>query len=157
MTPNSTLALLNFLSGYRLALHRLTGRGAYSTILSLVLSAYLSSSPASDAAALSAEWMSTITAPQLAELAQIRTHTEEPHPTLGNAVRVGVQDPDAAEILALLVGVLHETGEILRARGQASLGTWLREVVERQAGDGAGVVREVNRRRIGRAGHVVRH
>ncbi|BGP41632.1 hypothetical protein JCM10449v2_005623 [Rhodotorula kratochvilovae] len=80
MGPRLTLALLNFLSGYRHALHRLTGRGAYSTILSLVLAAYLGSAP--DASVLSASGMAAATVAQLADLARINTHTEKQHPTM---------------------------------------------------------------------------
>ncbi|GJN90455.1 hypothetical protein Rhopal_003466-T1 [Rhodotorula paludigena] len=118
----ATLALLNFLSGYRTALHRLTGRGAYSTILSLVLSAYLSDSSPS---LLSAAGMAAATVPQLADLARIRTHVEKDHPTLGSAVRVGEKDEEAFEVLELLVGVLRETGAVLQREGAASLGVWL--------------------------------
>lgn len=133
---------MNFLSGYRSTLHRLTSRGAYSTILSLVLSAYLSS-PDNGDAPLSAQWMRAVNQAQLAELARIRTHREEDHPTLGSAVKIGVKDEEAFEVLQLLVGVLHETGRILQEMGAKSLGVWLRETLERAEGDGFQVVREV--------------
>ncbi|GAA5985819.1 hypothetical protein JCM10908_007127 [Rhodotorula pacifica] len=137
----ATIALLNFLSGYRSTLHRLTSRGAYSTILSLVLSAYLSSPDGTTP--LSTSWMQNVTLAQLADLARIRTHREEDHPTLGSAVKVGVKDEEAFEVLGLLVGVLNETGEILQREGKASLGVWLREALERAAGDGFEVVRQL--------------
>lgn len=139
---NSTIALLNFLSGYRSTLHRLTSRGAYSTILSLVLSAYLSS-PDNGDAPLSAQWMRDVTLAQIADLARIRTHREEDHPTLGRAVKVGVKDEEAFEVLQLLVGPLNETGRILQEAGVKSLGVWLRESLERAEGNGYQVVREV--------------
>lgn len=134
--------MLNFLSGYRSTLHRLTSRGAYSTILSLVLSAYLSS-PDNGDAPLSAQWMRDATLVQIAELARIQTHREEDHPTLGSAVKVGVKDEEAFEVLQLLVGVLNETGSILQEAGIKSLGVWVREMLERANGDGFQVVREV--------------
>ncbi|GAA5881639.1 hypothetical protein JCM3774_005705 [Rhodotorula dairenensis] len=138
----ATIALLNFLSGYRSVLHRLTSRGAYSTVLSLVLSAYLSS-PDDKPAPLSAQWMRDVTLAQIAELARIRTHREEEHPTLGSAVKVGVKDDEAFEVMQLLVGVLNETGEILQREGRRSLGVWLREALERAAGDGFEAVRQL--------------
>ncbi|KAG0659287.1 hypothetical protein C6P46_005217 [Rhodotorula mucilaginosa] len=138
----ATIALLNFLSGYRSTLHRLTSRGAYSTILSLVLSAYLSS-PDNGDAPLSAQWMRDVTLAQIADLARIRTHREEDHPTLGRAVKVGVKDEEAFEVLQLLVGPLNETGRILQEAGVKSLGVWLRESLERAEGNGYQVVREL--------------
>ncbi|KAL8292927.1 hypothetical protein RQP46_000621 [Phenoliferia psychrophenolica] len=101
------LSLLNFLSGYREPLHRLTTRGAWSTILSLVLSAHLSSSAASSP--LSTRGMLAATPATLASLAQITTHTEKDHPTMGPVVKVGEKDLEAFEILELLSGVLNET------------------------------------------------
>ncbi|GAA5893153.1 hypothetical protein JCM6882_003899 [Rhodosporidiobolus microsporus] len=135
----STLALLNFLSGYRLALHRLTGgRGAYSFILSLVLSAYLSSnSIGSDepASILTAAGMRAATPASLAGLARIKTHVEKPHPTLGPAVTVGEKDDEAWEVLELLVGVLNQTGEVLKLLGKDSLGEWIAGELRRTGGD----------------------
>ena len=125
-------------------MHRLTSRGAYSTILSLVLSAYLSSPDTDNGdAPLSAHWMRAVNLAQIAELARIRTHREEDHPTLGSAVKVGVKDEEAFEVLQLLVGVLNETGRILQEMGTNSLGVWLRETLERAKGHGFQVVREV--------------
>ncbi|GAA6053115.1 hypothetical protein JCM3770_002860 [Rhodotorula araucariae] len=135
----ATIALLNFLSGYRHALHRLTGRGAYSTILSLVLAAYLSSAP--DASVLSASGMAAVTVAQLADLARISTHTERQHPTL--PVQIGEKDADAFEILELLVGVLRETGAVLHAQGCRSLGVWLRAALNRADGHPGALVHEL--------------
>lgn len=123
-------------------MHRLTGRGAYSTILSLVLSAYLSDSSPS---LLSAAGMAAATVPQLADLARIRTHVEKNHPTLGSAVRVGEKDEEAFEVLDLLVGVLRETGAVLQQKGAASLGVWVRGALERAEGQAGAFVREVSR------------
>ncbi|BGP32088.1 hypothetical protein JCM10296v2_003867 [Rhodotorula toruloides] len=69
------LALLNFLSGYRHTLHRMTGRGAFSTIQMLVLSAYISSSDNPDSSILSARGMPQATVAQLADLARILAST----------------------------------------------------------------------------------
>ncbi|GAA6016279.1 hypothetical protein JCM11491_006801 [Sporobolomyces phaffii] len=131
-----TIGLLNFLSGYRTALHRLTGRGAYSTVLSLVLSAYLSADPGADSnSILSARGMAASTVGSIASLAQITTHREAAHPTLGPAVQVGTKDPDAFEVLELVVGVLHETGETLEALEVESLGAWFEAELCRTRGD----------------------
>ncbi|GAA6063306.1 hypothetical protein JCM10212_006716 [Sporobolomyces blumeae] len=135
----SVLALLNFLSGYRAALHRLTGRGAYSTILSLILSAYLSDAD-SASSILSTKGMKSCTVASLASLAQISTHSESDHPTLGSAVKVGTKDDEAFELLGLVEGVLHETGETLDALGMADLGTWVEQELLRTRGEVASMV-----------------
>ncbi|GAA5852516.1 hypothetical protein JCM9279_003482 [Rhodotorula babjevae] len=128
----STLALLNFLSGYRHILHRISGRGAYSTILSTVLAAYLSSPDS----LLSTTGMAGATAAQLADLARIRTHTERQHESL--PVTVGVKDDDAFEVLELLAGVLRQTGAALQAAGSDSLGAWVQDaLIEAQGSAGA--------------------
>ncbi|KAK4698762.1 hypothetical protein P7C70_g7507, partial [Phenoliferia sp. Uapishka_3] len=121
------LSLLNFLSGYREPLHRLTTRGAWSTILSLVLSAHLSSSASSSP--LSTRGMLAATPATLASLAQITTHTEKDHPTMGPVVKVGEKDAEAFEILELLVGVLNETGAILKKAGKKDLGEWVKDAL----------------------------
>ncbi|BGP71832.1 hypothetical protein NBRC10513v2_005218, partial [Rhodotorula toruloides] len=127
---------------YRRALHRLTGRGAFSTIQMLVLSSYISSdSP--DPSILSARGMHQATVAQLANLARIETHVEKAHPTLGSAVKVGEKDEEAFEILGLLVGVLNETGEVLERLGKQSLGVWLLEKLIEAEGDGDKLVHEL--------------
>ncbi|GAA5873649.1 hypothetical protein JCM8547_002667 [Rhodosporidiobolus lusitaniae] len=134
----ATLALLNFLSGYREPLHRLTGRGAYSTILSLVLSAYLSSTPdsaSSSPSLLTAAGMRQCTAGQISELARIKMHVERPHETLGPAVTVGEKDEEAIEVCELLAGVLRETGEALQSEGKTSLGEWVAAKLRETGGD----------------------
>lgn len=137
-TERSLIGLLNFLSGYRHPLHRLTGRGAHSTILSLVLSAYLT------LPALDADWMRSATPARVADLANIQTHREQDHPTLGSAVKIGIKDEEAFEVLELLAGVLNESGAVLERLDVESLGVWMRGVLGRAQGDGAAVVREVS-------------
>ncbi|GAA6042337.1 hypothetical protein JCM8097_003853 [Rhodosporidiobolus ruineniae] len=141
----ATLALLNFLSGYRTALHRLTGRGAYSSILSLVLSAYLSSAGevSSTPSLLTAAGMRAANIAQLAELMRMKTHTEKPHPELGSAVMVGEKDDEAFEILGLLEGVLRQTGEVLQREGKASLGEWVVAKLKQTDGDVGKMVAEL--------------
>ncbi|GAA5859445.1 hypothetical protein JCM1840_004620 [Sporobolomyces johnsonii] len=138
----SVLALLNFLSGYRPVLHRLTSRGAYSTILSLVLSAYLASDdPASSI--LSTQGMLSATPASIAALAQIQTHQEKDHPTLGSAVKVGLKDEEAWECLELIVGVLKETGEVLKKEGKGNLGQWVSEKLVQTQGDSGEMVKQL--------------
>lgn len=132
--------MLNFLSGYREPLHRLTTRGAWSTVLSLVLSAHLSSSASSSP--LSTRGMLAATPATLASLAQITTHTEKDHPTMGPIVKVGEKDPEAFEILELLAGVLNQTGEILKKAGKKDLGEWVKDALVELDGEvGAMIVK----------------
>jgi len=138
--------LLNFLSGYRSALHRLTGRGAWSTILSLVLSAYLSADPNdSSSSILSTSGMISCSTASLASLTQIKTHSEKDHETLGPAVKVGTKDPDAFEVLELVENVLKETGGVLNELGYESLGEWFKEELCRLNGDSGAMIHSVRR------------
>lgn len=140
--PSSTIALLNFLSGYRAPLHRLTTRGAFSTILSLVLSAHLSSTPLSTP--LTTTGLLATTPASLASLAQIQTHQEEDHPTMGPAVRVGVKDEEAWEVLQLLSGVCKETGQVLKREGKGNLGEWVGEKLAETEGDAGRMIELVS-------------
>ncbi|GAA5979927.1 hypothetical protein JCM11641_007588 [Rhodosporidiobolus odoratus] len=138
----ATLGLLNFLSGYRTPLHRLTGRGAYSAILSLVLSSYLSGSTISsdEPSLLSAAGLRSVTPAALAGLARIKTHNEKPHPTLGPAVTVGEKDEEAWEILELLANVCVQTGAVLQRESKATLGEWVVAKLNETQGDVAKMV-----------------
>ncbi|ORY89060.1 hypothetical protein BCR35DRAFT_300847 [Leucosporidium creatinivorum] len=136
----STIGLLNFLSGYRTALHRLTTRGAFSTILSLVLSSHLAADPL--LTPLSTKGLLASTPASLASLAQIQTHQEEDHPTMGAAVRVGVKDEEAWEMLELLAGVCTETGEVLQRMGKANLGEWVKEKLVETEGEPGKMIEE---------------
>lgn len=138
----STLALLNFLSGYRTALHRLTTRGAWSTILSLVLSAHLADN--NKATPLTTQGMLSATPASLAALAQISTHSETDHPTLGSAVKVGTKDDEANEILELVAETLKSTGMVLRSQGKRCLGEWVAEALKETNGDAGGMVHKVS-------------
>ncbi|GAA5963447.1 hypothetical protein JCM3765_003075 [Sporobolomyces pararoseus] len=135
----ATLGLLNFLSGYRKPLHRLISRGAYSTILSLVLSSYLSSS-SDDDSILTTKGMKLISISKLSELTQIKTHKESSHPTLGSFVQIGTKDEEAFEILELLEKVLNETGEVLESLDKNCLGEWFRDELCRLNGDSAAMI-----------------
>ncbi|KAM0753964.1 hypothetical protein T439DRAFT_378071 [Meredithblackwellia eburnea MCA 4105] len=135
------LSILNFLSAYRTPLHRLTGRGAWSTILSLVLAAHLSSTDDS-ASPLTTEGMLKSTPATLAPLAQIQLYNEKAHPTLGPAVKVGEKDNEAWEILELVAGVLTETGQVLKTLGKRDLGQWVKdELIKTEGNEGEMLVK----------------
>ncbi|KAK4050717.1 hypothetical protein OIO90_004939 [Microbotryomycetes sp. JL221] len=131
----ATLALLNFLSGYRIALKRLTDRGAWDNILALVLASHLSADDSNATnVPLSTRGMQQTNVSKLAQLMNIRTHVEKDHPTLGSAVKVGEKDEEAFEVLELLEKALRETGEALQKEGKRSFGEWVRDaLVETEA------------------------
>ncbi|SGY62855.1 BQ5605_C007g04744 [Microbotryum silenes-dioicae] len=137
------LSLLNFLSGYREPLHRLTQRGAFSNILSLVLSAHLSAGDSSSSSLLSAKGMRNATLTQISSMAQIQTHQEKPHPTLGPVVKVGEKDDDAFEILELIVRVLNRTGEVLKKEGKEDLGHWVQQALLEVEGESEQMLRKI--------------
>ncbi|KAI6121358.1 hypothetical protein F5141DRAFT_1186612 [Pisolithus sp. B1] len=74
----SVLSLLNFGSGYRVPLHRQTGRGAWDGIRALMFGLYLSSSTG-QGDLLSAKGMQTISEQQIADLMSINLYVEQPH------------------------------------------------------------------------------
>ncbi|KDE09371.1 hypothetical protein MVLG_00278 [Microbotryum lychnidis-dioicae p1A1 Lamole] len=139
----AVLSLLNFLSGYREPLHRLTQRGAFSNILSLVLSAHLSAGDSSSSSLLSAKGMHNATLTQISSMAQIQTHQEKPHPTLGPVVKVGEKDDDAFEILELIVRVLNRTGEVLKKEGKEDLGHWVQQALLEVEGESEQMLRKI--------------
>ncbi|KAM0790857.1 hypothetical protein ACM66B_004699 [Microbotryomycetes sp. NB124-2] len=125
-----TLSLLNFLSGYRKPLKRLTGRGAWDNVLALVLASHLSATDEQKSnVPLSTKGTLTTSVDKLAQLMNIKTHTEKDHPTLGSAVKVGERDLEAMEILELLERALKETGEALKLSNKKSLGEWVRDAL----------------------------
>jgi hypothetical protein len=137
----STLSLLNCLSGHRAAFHRLTSRGAYSTLLSLLLSSYLSPLPTTP---LTTSGMCASSPASLASLAQIMTHTEKDHPTMGPIVKIGEKDEEAWEILESWTKVLKETGTILKVLKYESLGEWVAETLGETGGDAGAFLVEVS-------------
>lgn len=80
----------------------------------------------------------------LAALAQIQTHTESDHPTLGSVVRMGVKDEEAFELLELLAEVVVGTGQVLRALGKRDLGQWVKEALAETNGDAGAMVHMVS-------------
>lgn len=87
--------------------------------------------------------MLNCTPSSLAQLAQIQTHAEKYHPTLGPAVRVGTKDEEAFEVLELLEGVLKETGRVLEGLEMENLGEWIARELERCSGDSSAMIHSV--------------
>ncbi|KAG8955919.1 hypothetical protein FRC04_006366 [Tulasnella sp. 424] len=125
----STLALLNFASGYRVPLHVATGRGAYDNIRALLFSFYLTSAEGSGADnLLSAKGMVTITRNKVAELMNIPIRQEKPVPGMPGIVMSEVGGP-LLELVDLVASTLVETGQILLNGGYPDLGTFVLEAL----------------------------
>ncbi|ORZ31266.1 hypothetical protein BCR44DRAFT_1442544 [Catenaria anguillulae PL171] len=113
-------ALLNFGSGYRAELKQLTGRGAWDNIQFLVLAMHLDAHP------LDAQRMHSVTASELAMLANVPTHIDAPSPIAG----VTVSEPSPlVPFLNLLAQTLNDTGKILLDRGFMSLGQFVMSTI----------------------------
>jgi hypothetical protein len=125
------LALLNFGSGYRVELKRLTGRGAFDAIRALVLSFHISQTD------LSARGLSGMTAHDIASLAQIPVSEDTPHPTI-QGLQIG-QPTKLVRMAEEIARVLRETGDILVKGGYQNLGTFVIECAKRAKVDGKGV------------------
>jgi hypothetical protein len=123
----SVLSILNFLSGYRVPLHTLTGRGAYDTIRAFMFGLHLTSSNETDW--LSARGMAQIDVQTVAELMNIKVHEEKPHPKLPG-VTIGELGGAGYEIVQLVTGVMNETGSILVQSGYPSLGAFVLEALQ---------------------------
>jgi len=87
--------------------------------------------------------MKLCTVASIASLAQITTHSESDHPTLGPAVKVGTKDAEAFEILELVVGVLNETGQILEDLEMKDFGEWFEGELCRTKGDSGAMIHSV--------------
>ena len=122
------LELLNFASGYRVELKRLTGRGAFDTIRALVMALHISQSD------LSAKALENVTAEVIASMAQLPITEEVSHSTL-EGVTVG-QKTKLAGMVERIARVLRETGEVLRRGGYLNLGTFIIECAKRSKIDG---------------------
>ena len=119
----SLLELLNFCSGYRAELKRLTGRGAFDTIRSLIISFHISQTE------LSVEGLEKITGNDVAHMAQLPVSEDIVHPNL-EGVYIG-QPTKLARMAKEIARVLNETGKILRQGGHKSLATFVIECTKR--------------------------
>jgi hypothetical protein len=125
----SILALLNIASGYRVPLHRETGRGARDSIRAFVFGLYLSSAADGEGDLLSARGMQTLGEAKLAELLGVSLHTERQHETI-QGLTVGQIGGPGWEIVQLLKTLLNETGKILVNGGYPNLGSFVAEALK---------------------------
>lgn len=119
------LSLLNFASGYRAALHKQTGKGAYDNIRTLMFSLFLSSTDeTSTGNLLSARGLQIITAANVAEFMQVNVHVEKPHPSIPGVI-LGELGGPLHELVTLIARALNETGDVLVRGGYRDLGTFV--------------------------------
>lgn len=120
--------LLNFGSGYRVELKRLTKRGAFDTIRALVMSFHISQTD------LSAKGLESMTIDGIANMAQLPMIEEVDHPSL-EGVQIG-QRTKLARMVGEIVQILNNTGEVLRRGGYQNLGTFAIECAKKSNVDG---------------------
>jgi hypothetical protein len=119
---------LNFGSGYRIELKRLTKRGAFDTIRALLISFHISQTD------LSTEGLESMTIDGIANMAQLPVTEDVDHPDL-EGVQIG-QRTKLAGLVEDIVRVLNSTGEVLRRGGYQSLGTFVIDCAKRSNVDG---------------------
>ncbi|CAE6463439.1 unnamed protein product [Rhizoctonia solani] len=117
----ATLALLNFASGYRAALHEATGRGAYDNIRLLVMGMYIDSD-----SLMSARGWINLTDGQIAGLLNISIHQERAHETIPGLI-VAERTGQLSELVGLIGQTLREAGEVLVQGGYEDLGAFVVE------------------------------
>ncbi|KIY63346.1 hypothetical protein CYLTODRAFT_493971 [Cylindrobasidium torrendii FP15055 ss-10] len=127
----SILSLLNFGSGWRIPLHKATGRGAWDSIRAFVLGLYLVSTTG-EGDLVSARGMQTIDASKVAELLGVSIHEERPHESIPG-ITVGTLGGPMYDYCQKIVGVLTETGNILVNAGYPDLGTLVAQALEEGA------------------------
>jgi hypothetical protein len=126
----SILSLINFASGYRVPLHRLTGRGAYDNIRALVFSLYLTSAAETGGAdPLSARGMAGISSQTVAELMGLSLHVERPHESIPG-VTVGELGGPGFEVASLVAEAMNSTGKVLVDGGYPDLGSFVLEALK---------------------------
>ena len=64
---------------------------------------------------------------------------------MGSAVKVGIKDEEAWEILELLCDACHSTGKALQKEGMASLGAWVKGKLIETEGDSGKMIEAVGR------------
>ena len=125
------LGLLNFCSGYRVELKRLTGRGAFDTIRALVISLHISQTD------LSSPSLEKLNAVDIASMAQLPISEAKDHPSL-QGVQIG-SPTKLAQMAKDIANVLSSTGEILRRGGIQSLGAFVLDCARRSKIEAKGV------------------
>ncbi|KDN38488.1 hypothetical protein RSAG8_09473, partial [Rhizoctonia solani AG-8 WAC10335] len=117
----ATLALLNFASGYRAALHEATGRGAYDNIRLLVMGMYIDSD-----SLMSARGWINLSDAQIASLLSISIHQERAHETIPGLI-VAERGGQLSELVGMIGQTLREAGEVLVQGGYEDLGAFVVE------------------------------
>ncbi|KAJ1305771.1 hypothetical protein OPQ81_010501 [Rhizoctonia solani] len=119
----ATLALLNFASGYRVALHEATGRGAYDNIRLLVMGMYIDSGDM-----MSARGWKELTDGQVAQLLNVSIHQERAHESIPGLV-IAERGGQLSELVGLIGKTLREAGEVLGQGGYEDLGAFVVEAL----------------------------
>lgn len=125
----SILALLNIASGYRVSLHRETGRGAWDSIRAFVYGLYLSSAADGEGDLMSARGMQTLSEAKIAELLGVSLHIERQHESI-QGLTIGEVGGPGLELVQLLRTLLTETGKILVDGGYPNLGSFVAEALK---------------------------
>ena len=127
----SVLSLLNFASGYRVPLHRATGRGAFDNIRAFVFAAFISSAGAGTSDHFFASGMREISAAPVADLMRVTgsIHVERPHEQIPG-VTVGELAGPVWELVQIVARTLNETGEALVNGGYPDLGAFVLEALK---------------------------
>ena len=144
----SILTVLNMASGYRVPLHKATGRGAYDNIRMLVMALYLSSTVEADY--MSARGMVALDNQKVADLMGVlkHIHVEAPHKSIPGVV-VGELGGPIFELVRVITKILNETGQALQSGGYPDLGTYLLEALKTAKGDPDIVLQQVRVIRLG--------
>jgi hypothetical protein len=142
------LTVLNMASGYRVPLHKATGRGAYDNIRMLVMALYLSSTVEADY--MSARGMVALDHQKVADLMGViqHIHVEVPHESLPGVI-VGELGGPIFELVRIITKILNETGQALQSGGYPDLGTFLLEALKKAKGDPDVVLQQVRAIRLG--------
>lgn len=138
----SILTVLNMASGYRVPLHKATGRGAYDNIRMLVMALYLSSTVEADC--MCAGGMVALDHQKIADLMGVLKyiHVEVPHKSLPGVI-VGELGGPVFELVRIITKVLNETGKVLQSGGYPDLGTFVLEALKKAKGDPDLVLQQV--------------
>ena len=144
----SILTVLNMASGYRVPLHKATGRGSYDNIRMLVMALYLSSTVETDY--MSARGMVALDNQKVADLMGVlkHIHVEAPHKSIPGVV-VGELGGPIFELVRVITKILNETGQALQSGGYPDLGTYLLEALKTAKGDPDIVLQQVRVIRLG--------
>ena len=139
----SILTVLNIASGYRLPLHKATGRGAYDNIRMFVMALYLSSTVETDY--MSAGGMVALDHQKVADFMGVlqHIHVEAPHNSIPGVV-VGELGGPIFELVQVITKILNETGLALQSGGYPDLGTFLLEALTTARGDPEVVLQQVS-------------